>query len=757
MSFRIHLRLKLLASYVALGVCITLLSMLGGRTIQHRAERESAGRADLLHRAMDVASLTSSASEEGFSFVLTGEPQEKERALAKLDAAETHALELRSQAQQGDIERARLTKVVSAVRELRGAATRMFDGYERAGRVDLESYDGYETALDALAGQVDELRTLTEAQNLREAEYVRRRSDRLTFLIGLLAVLVATGAGITFADRVTKPVLALRDVVTGFGAGQLDAVAPDGSADEIGDLARAFDAMMKNTRRHIQSIEYAQRRLKDIFVSIDEIFIVCDDAGTVLTANPACCRVSGLAEQEIIGAPVALLLRSEPQPGGSDAAWLSVGRDREAILKTADGRGIPVSLSVSRVHGQEGDGWVCVAQDMTQRRRLEAELRQSQKLEAIGRLAGGVAHDFNNMLSVVLGYTVMLLDGMSPDNPMYPGLIEVKKAGERSADLTQQLLAFSRQERLETRVVELNDAVAETLRMAGRVLGEDIEVVCSLADEACRTAVEPGQIEQIVMNLAVNARDAMPGGGKLTVETRLSVVSAADAMTLADLAPGRYATLVVTDSGTGMDAPTRERIFEPFFTTKEQGKGTGLGLSTVFGIVHRCHGHISVKSELGKGTTFTLYLPESSADASSPQPQRTSTHPRLAHQTILLVEDEESVRTLVSRILRRRGYQVLAAKDPTEATSICEMNAGPIDLLLTDVIMPQMNGHQLARQLLAARPKMKVLYMSGYTADVAFEGNVRDTLSFLQKPIMPDALTSKVRRALTSTVPSLTV
>jgi PAS domain S-box-containing protein len=750
------LRPKLLASYVTLGVCITLLSLLGGGYNQRRANRAIDAKADLLGRTVDVASLCSSASEEGFSYLIAGEPQEKASTFAKLDSAAAKAIDLRTSYGRGDEEvGTRLTQVIAAVGQLRTAATLMFAGYERSGVAERKSYEAYDEALDELAAQVNALHAFIRAQNVQEAARVRRVSDGLTVLIGLFAVCIAVGVGVAFSGRVTKSVLALRDVVTAFGRGQLDVVVPPGSGDEVGELGSAFQAMMTTIRRNVETME--RGRLEDVFASIDEILVVCDAAGIVLATNPACCRVSGRTEAELVGKPLAFLVPDADRGGskGDGAAGLTAGRYLDATLKAADGRLVPLSLSLSKLRGQGGDGWVCAAQDLTQRHRLEAELRQAQKLEAIGRLAGGVAHDFNNMLSVVLGYTVILLDGMSPDDPKYESLLEVKNAGERSADLTRQLLAFSRQERLETRIVNLSESVAETLRMARRVLGEDIEIRCSAGDEECLTAVEPGQIEQIVMNLALNARDAMPGGGKLDVRTSLLVVGASGDGPVPDLAPGRYATLAVTDTGTGMDAATLERIFEPFFTTKEQGKGTGLGLATVFGIVSRCQGQIRVQSEVGGGTTFTLCLPE--AERGTPQPEAgpPSARSGLADQTILLVEDEESVRTMVCRILRRTGYRVLTAKDPTEAATICDADAGPIDLLLTDVIMPGMNGHQLASQLLVVRPDMKVLYMSGYTADVALNDHPGETRSFLQKPIRPGVLTSRVRDALRAELPAL--
>ena len=384
-------------------------------------------------------------------------------------------------------------------------------------------------------------------------------------------------------------------------------------------------------------------------------------------------------------------------------------------------------------------------------RKSEGQLRQAQKMEAIGHLTGGVAHDFNNLLSVILGYSGLLVAEFEPGDPKRADLLEIKTAGERAAALTQQLLAFSRQQVLQPRVVDLNLVVGALEKMLRRLIGEDVDLTVIPAPAPAKAHIDPSQMEQVIMNLAVNARDAMPTGGKLTIEVGRVDLDEAYASAHAGASAGPHIMLAVSDTGSGMDAATQARVFEPFFTTKEPGKGTGLGLSTVFGIVRQSAGTIWLYSEPGKGTSFKIYLPVAGPGSEKTLSQPIMEPARLhGSETVLLLEDEEGVRKLVRSILQRNGYRVIEAKDGTDALRIAQ-NPGVIDLLLTDVVMPHMGGAEAASRLLAVRPGLKLLYMSGYTDNaVVLHGVLRSEAAFVQKPITPTALLSKVREVLDS-------
>ncbi len=382
-------------------------------------------------------------------------------------------------------------------------------------------------------------------------------------------------------------------------------------------------------------------------------------------------------------------------------------------------------------------------------RKSEEQLRQSQKLEAVGRLAGGIAHDFNNLLSVILSYSEILSSGLKTDDPARTDLDEIKKAGGRAADLTRQMLAFSRQQVLDLRILDLNEIVTNVNRMLTRVLGEDIELKTLLAAKLVKVKADPGQIEQVLMNLVVNARDAMPTGGKLTIETSNVELDAAYAREHLGVLPGAYVMIAVSDTGMGMDKATQARIFEPFFTTKELGKGTGLGLSTVFGIIKQSGGNIWLYSEPGGGTTFKIYLPQAEGKVDwSPSLVPTPMEVR-GTETVLLVEDEDQVRAVASGILKRTGYHVLEARSPGEALLVSEQHPVKIHLLLTDVVMPKMNGRQLSERIALMRPDIRTIFMSGYTDNVIVHHGLLDSgVSFLQKPFTPDSLGRKVRQVL---------
>jgi signal transduction histidine kinase/CheY-like chemotaxis protein len=387
--------------------------------------------------------------------------------------------------------------------------------------------------------------------------------------------------------------------------------------------------------------------------------------------------------------------------------------------------------------------------DVTEHQQLEEEFRQAQKMEAVGRLAGGVAHDFNNLLTIISGYAQLALDFLEPESQLRPYVDEILRAGDRASGLVRRLLAFTRRQSMEPQVLDLNGVVKGTEKMVRRLIGEDIEVVTALPPGLGMVRSDPAQLEQVIFNLSVNARDAMPNGGKLIIETANVELDQAYAGTHLAVTPGPYVMLSVSDTGSGMDAHTRAHMFEPFFTTKEKDKGTGLGLATVYGIIKQSGGNIWVYSELGLGTSFKIYLPRVVAYAEPLPPVIIPTSKPLGSETILLVEDEDSIRSLVLGILQAHGYTVLEAGRPREALEISKKFEGPIHLLFTDVVMPQMSGREVAEQISSERHDTKVLYMSGYTDQaIAHHGVLNPGVPFLQKPFTPEALTRKVREVL---------
>jgi PAS domain S-box-containing protein len=483
----------------------------------------------------------------------------------------------------------------------------------------------------------------------------------------------------------------------------------------------------------------------------DAIFVLSPD-GQVLEANRRAAELLGRAGPAVVGGRFADFVAAADleQVGGQLQKLLAGGSARvgDVHLVRGDGRQVSVELSAALVEAGGERAVLAIGRDLTERNRLELQARQAQKMEAVGRLAGGVAHDFNNLLTIISGYSDLLQDQVRGDDAVRGLLAEITKASERAASLTRQLLAFSRPRVQAPKVLDLNAVVSGIGTLVGRLIGADVHLETRLAAETRPVRADPGQLEQVLMNLAVNARDAMPQGGTLTVETGNAELDGADVRAHPGLRPGPHAVLTVSDTGCGMDEATLAHIFEPFFTTKGD-KGSGLGLATAYGIVSRGGGHIEVASEPGRGTTFRIYLPQAEGRAApGPATAPAGEMPR-GRETVLLAEDEEAVRALARHILRDCGYTVLEAADGEEALRVAAAHAGPIDLLATDVVMPRLGGPELAERLLPKRPGTRLLYLSGYANDpLLSQGVTGGPAGFLQKPFMPRDLAQKVRELL---------
>jgi two-component system cell cycle sensor histidine kinase/response regulator CckA len=507
-------------------------------------------------------------------------------------------------------------------------------------------------------------------------------------------------------------------------------------------------------KRIEEELRKSEERYRDLVENAHDIIYTHDLEGNYTSINKASERITGYTREESLRMNLAQTVAPEYLEKARQMLAKKIAGEEltayELEIIAKDGHRAAVEVN-TRIIIEEGVpvGVQGIARDVTERKQLEEQLRQAQKMEAIGQLAGGVAHDFNNLLTVITGYSDLATRKLQREDPLRRNIEEIKKAGDRAASLTRQLLAFSRKQVLQPKVLDLNAVISELEKMLRRLIGEDVELRTALESGLGSIKADPGQIEQVIMNLAVNARDAMPAGGKLLIETENVSLSEEYAGQHIAVTPGSYVMLAVSDTGTGMDEKTKARIFEPFFTTKELGKGTGLGLSTVYGIVKQSGGSLWVYSEVGRGTTFKVYLPRVDENAQEYR-QATDTGEVLqGTETILLAEDEEIVRTLAREILESYGYQVLEAANGGAALLICERHTGAIDLLITDVIMPEMSGRELSERLSQLRPAMKVLYMSGYTDDAIIHQGVLDTgANFIQKPFSPDALAQKVREVL---------
>jgi PAS domain S-box-containing protein len=524
-------------------------------------------------------------------------------------------------------------------------------------------------------------------------------------------------------------------------------LSDDGSIDR-------FVAIMQDITERKRAEKEMIRLIAAVEQTADSI-VITDTEGLIEYVNPAFERISGYTKAEVAGQTCRVLKSGQMGKDVYEELWSTIKGGEvwtgHLINRRKDGSLYQEQATISPVRNSSGEiiNFVAVKQDITQRVQLEDQFLQSQKMEAVGKLAGGVAHDFNNLLTAITGYSDLTMRKLQSEDPLRHNLEQIKRAGDRAAGLTRQLLAFSRKQVLQPKVLSLNTVVSDLSKMLQRLIGEDIQLETSLEPALGTVKADPGQIEQVIMNLAVNSRDAMPGGGKLMIETGNVFLDQAYISRHVSITPGHYVLIAVSDNGAGMDEKTRQRIFEPFFTTKEAGKGTGLGLSTVYGIVKQSGGNIWVYSEVGQGTTFKVYLPRID-EPLEVQPLRAIDPGMLQGvETVLLVEDEEMVRKLARQILETCGYKVLEAPHGGAALLLCERHDGPLHLMLTDVVMPEMSGRELMQRLSPIRPEMRVLFMSGYTEHaIVYHGVVEAETHFIQKPFTPEALARKVREVL---------
>ena len=529
---------------------------------------------------------------------------------------------------------------------------------------------------------------------------------------------------------------------------------------ELRNYQNSLESMVKERTAQLEAeiverkqaedvLQFERNNLRNIFESIEDGIYIVNQQYDIQYVNPVLVKDFGYYEGRKCYEyfhdrdEVCPWCKTQDVLAGKTVRWEWYSFKNERTYDLID---TPMTLPDGSI------GKLEIFRDITEQKKLEAQFRQAQKMEAIGTLAGGVAHDFNNLLTIIIGNAQIALMNVIKDESLRTGIEEIKKAGDRAAALTRQLLAFSRKQIIQPKILDLNELLTNIEKMLGRLIGEDVETLMILESALWQVEVDPGQIEQVIMNLAINARDAMPKGGKLTLET---TNANPDKNYFCEHGikdqPGSYVVISVSDTGIGMDKETREHIFEPFFTTKETGKGTGLGLSTVYGIVKQNNGFIWVYSEPGQGSTFKVYLPKVKGDAEVKKKEGTSVGELDGSETLLIIEDDDSLRKFTRTVLKRWGYKVLEAENGEDALRISKEHDGQIDLMITDVVMPKMGGREAAKRLQPLYPRMKVIYMSGYTDNaIVRHGVLEPGLNFLEKPFTPKGLALKVREAIES-------
>jgi PAS domain S-box-containing protein len=594
---------------------------------------------------------------------------------------------------------------------------------------------------------------------LQAQSFARERIFWLCASILLVAVVGVIGISIV----ITRSIRELASGVEELEQGRWGRPLRVYSRDELGKLTESFNKMSRTIMEQQEEVSKYTRQLQAVSENAPFGMVMIDKDGIFKYVNPKFRELFGYDLMDVPNGKT-WFRKAYPDPTYRHqviSTWMddlkgsSSGEQRPRTFTVTCKGGTEKIINFIPVQLETGEN-VMACEDMTELKRAEEEkaslqdqLRQSQKVEAIGRLAGGIAHDFNNLLTIIKGYSQLSRFELKEGDTLRQNIDEIQNAAERAASLTRQLLAFSRRQVMEMRVVDLNTLLRDLEKMLRRVIGEDIEMVIQLAVDLGSVRADVGQIEQVIMNLAVNAKDAMPSGGKLTIETADVELDESYARSHVDVNPGHYVMFSVSDTGTGMIPEVRERIFEPFFTTKEKGKGTGLGLSTAYGIVKQSKGHIWVYSVQGKGTTFKIYLPRVNEPLEEMRKEISKEELPHGNETILIVEDEGEVRKLISKMLERQGYAILETSNGDEALLACERRKGPIHLMLVDVIMPGMSGSELAKALNPLYPEIKILYMSGYTDEaIVRHGVLEKGVNYIQKPFTLEGLARKVREVL---------
>ncbi len=579
---------------------------------------------------------------------------------------------------------------------------------------------------------------------------------------GVGGFVLALAGGLFFSHRTSQPLMEMAAAARDIAGGDWSRTVPARGSAEATTMANAFNDMTRSLRDQSERLNASYLRFSTVTQSARDAIISADGGGDITFWNRSAEATFGYSESEVLGRPITMLIVESdraaykaalPDPNADD---LTFGHIIEVTGLRKDGSRFPCEFSLAALHGREGTAFTAVVRDVIERKQSqdtlkqrEEQLRQAQKMEAIGRLAGGVAHDFNNLLMAIHGYAEMLIHNLAPGDERRTDAEEIVKAADRAAGLTRQLLAFSSRQVITQQAVALEQLVQNMQNMLQRLIGSEIQISTEVWPDLTPVLVDTTQVEQILVNLVINARDAMPGGGKITIELRNVELDKIGVAAHPGLQAGDYVEMAISDTGSGMDAETLSRIFEPFFTTKESGKGTGLGLATVYGIVQQNNGAIEVHSRLGHGTTFYIYLPRAT-DLGKPAPMPVA-GAGAGNETILLVEDDDRVRALVSNMLRKNGFTVLLASAGDQALEIAARHRGHIHLLLTDVLMPGLNGRMLAERLTATRPEARVLFMSGYSDDDILRlGVKKNAAHFIQKPFSVDALVHKIRETLNS-------